>query len=402
MADTEGTAPGRRQVLRGLAGVGLGGIGGIGAGLVLGSRGARGAESGSAEPGDTGTPEAPGPVPVHGATQAGVDRPGTPQRHGSIAVLDLDAATTAAEMLALCADLGTLITALTTATSPPHPALPDGPGDLTITVGLGPRLVRLLGPDLPGAEDLPAFAGDTELDPSHSGGDLFLAAYSHDPNDADTALTEVSDAVGHGVLRWAQRGFRAHGTGTVARNPLGFHDGVIVPRGEEELAEHVWLPDGPAAGGTIAVVRRLRVDTATFRAEPVPDRERVIGREHATGAPLSGGGPMDEVDLLAKTPEGEFRIPARSHARAAHPSFTGSHLMLRRGYAFDNGRTPDGVADAGLLFICFQRDLRTFAATQHRLDEVDDLMTYVTTTASATFLVLPGFDAEHPLGATLG
>ena len=70
--------------------------------------------------------------------------------------------------------------------------------------------------------------------------------------------------------------------------------------------------------------------------------------------------------------------------------------MLRRGYSYENSST-----DRGLVFVCFQRDLATFTRTQQRLDEVDDLMRFATTTASGSFLVLPGFDGRHPLGATV-
>ena len=105
---------------------------------------------------------------------------------------------------------------------------------------------------------------------------------------------------------------------------------------------------------------------------------------------------MAHVDLEAKTPDGRYVTPARSHARAAHPSFTGSTTMLRGSYSF-----TDSDGSRGLLFRCFQRDLDTFVRTQRRLDDVDDLMRFVTPTASASFLVLPGFDADRPLGATL-
>ncbi|MEV0954109.1 hypothetical protein [Promicromonospora sp. NPDC050249] len=57
--------------------------------------------------------------------------------------------------------------------------------------------------------------------------------------------------------------------------------------------------------------------------------------------------------------------------------------------------------ETGLLFVCFQREPDTFVRTQHRLDEADALTDFVTPTASATFLVLPGFDATRPLGSTL-
>jgi dye decolorizing peroxidase len=56
------------------------------------------------------------------------------------------------------------------------------------------------------------------------------------------------------------------------------------------------------------------------------------------------------------------------------------------------------VDDQGLLFICFQRDLQDFVRTQRRLDEVDDLMQYVTPVSTGAFLILPGFDAARPLG----
>jgi len=185
------------------------------------------------------------------------------------------------------------------------------------------------------------------------------------------------------------------------RNPLGFHDGVIVPRSDDELDESVWIDSGPAAGGTVAVVRRIRLDVARFRAQPVAAQEATVGRRRRDGVPLSGGGATDEVDLTAKTPEGEYLVPLRSHARAAHPSFTGSGLMLRRGYGYSNAVAPGQSPDDGLLFVCFQNDLDVFVRTQHRLDESDDLMAFATTTASASFLIPPGFERDGTLGAAL-
>jgi dye decolorizing peroxidase len=35
------------------------------------------------------------------------------------------------------------------------------------------------------------------------------------------------------------------------------------------------------------------------------------------------------------------------------------------------------------------------------MDPIDALLDYTTTTATASFLVLPGFDRRRPLGATL-
>ncbi|WP_083459692.1 Dyp-type peroxidase [Jiangella muralis] len=393
----------RRDLLRGLAA----------AGAAAGFAGAAGLAAGRATADDerraAATTEAPAApvggrpdaVDAAGPHQAGIARPGTPQPHGLLLVLDLVAtpAPTAPyrdAVRALCARLGTAILDLTGERAA-EAGLLDGPGDLTATIGLGPRVVAAFGADLPGAQPLPAFAADSSVPPERTGGDLLIAVYASDPNDVHRGASWLAErADPDAVPRWSQRGFRAPGTGTIARNPLGFHDGVIVPQNADEQDEHVWIADGPLAGGSICVVRRLRLDAARFTAEPVERQEAVIGRHRNDGSPLSGGGPTGEVDLLAKTADGLYVTPARSHVRAAHPSVTGSALMLRRGYAFD-----DGAADAGLLFVCFQRDLRTFVQTQFRLDEVDDLGGYVTPTGSATFLILPGFDADHPLGVTL-
>ncbi len=401
----------RRTLLRGLAGVGLGlGVGagaGVGATTVaLRPETADAATTPGAGTG-SGAPQPGARVEPHGTHQAGVTRPSTPQQHCLLAVLDVDraelaAAVTAAQVADLCDALGHAVGELL---ADADGVLPDGPGDLTVTVGVGPRLVGAVDPALPGAEDLPAFAGDSGIPDGATGGDVMLQLCGSDPGTLEPALEHVLATVPGLRPRWRQRGYRGPGEGFVVRNPLGFHDGIAVPRTAAEQAENVWIADGPLAGASVCVVRRLRLDTAAFRSEPAARQEEIVGRRR-DGSPLSGGTIDDDVRLQAKAPDGQLLVPPRSHARAAHPSFTGSRLMLRRGYAFDNGtaRDADGrdhVADTGLLFICFQADLRTFVATQHRLDEGDDLMRYVTPTASGTFLVLPGDRDGAGLGAAL-
>ena len=332
------------------------------------------------------------PVDPRGPHQAGITRPTTPQTFGLIAAVDL----ANPGDLAWIEALGTAIIRVTAIPAGESAEIPDGAGDLTVTVGLGPSIVGSLDASLPGAESMPAFAKDSEMDPGAVGGDLLLGLYASDPTVIGPALELLLNEVPAHSLRWAQHGFRAPGTGTVARNPLGFLDGVIVPHGAAELDENVWIEDGAARGCTVCVIRRLVLDRAAFGALPVDDQEKTIGRYKIDGSPLSGGEPDAQVNLTAKSPDGEYLVPARAHARAAHPSFTGSALMLRRGYAFDNGG-----ADAGLMFICFQRDVRTFVATQQRLDERDSLMEFATPSASASFLILPGFDENTPLGASI-
>ncbi|MGK3953996.1 Dyp-type peroxidase [Microbacterium sp. I2] len=380
----------------------LGG-GGLGLGVVATAVAVSTAHAPSAEPAPS-TPAASegAAVPAHGAQQAGIARPATPQRNGLVVVADLgtdqNADPDAATVLAAVAAAGDAIDACTDPERFDPVVLPDGPGDVTVTIGLGPRLVRAIDPTLPGADDLPAFRSDEGLAAEAAGGDLLIAVYASDAAALHPVADRVLAAIPGARRRWAQQGVRGSGTGTVVRNPLGYHDGIIVPHTEDELAESVWIPSGPAAGGTVAVIRRLRLDISGFGALAPAAQDRVIGRERASGAPLSGGARDDQVDLGAKTPEGEYLIPARAHARAAHPSFTGSPLMLRRGYAFSNAG-PE--RDDGLLFVCFQNDLQTFVRTQHRLDETDDLMAFTRATASASFLIPPGRVGGAPLGASL-
>ncbi len=127
-------------------------------------------------------------------------------------------------------------------------------------------------------------------------------------------------------------------------------------------------------------------------ALPIADQEAVFGRHRANGVPLSGGTIASDPDLGAKTPDGRYLVPAHAHARRANANVVGVGLMLRRSYSTD---AP------GLLFMSFQNDIRTFTNTLTHMDDSDALLQFTTTTASATFLILPGFNRQHPLGAPL-
>ncbi len=327
----------------------------------------------------------PAVVDAFGAQQAGIARPASPQRHVDLSVWDLPQGTDRPWLGALLAALGRRAAALAAGGDPALADLP--PARLTVTVGLGPRIVAAVGPELPGTQDLPVFPGD-EIGDRDRGGDLMLQICADEPLVAALAMTELTAGAGM-IPRWRRTGYRGPSASDgPGRNVLGFADGIVLPKSDAELAADVWL-DGPAPvrGGTIAVVRSIRLDTAGFHALPVAAQERVIGRRKATAEPLSG----PDLDLGAKTPDGEYVIPADAHVRRAHPLTVGAGVMLRRGYN----------SEEGLLFIAFQRELRTFVATQHRMSEGDALLRYATTTASATFLVLPGFGADAPLGQAL-
>lgn len=182
---------------------------------------------------------------------------------------------------------------------------------------------------------------------------------------------------------------------TAPRNLLGFIDGIVGPHTTAAQDRHLWLAGpAPVAGGTIAVVRRMELDLPRFAALSVAEQEAVFGRRRATGDPLSGGTITSDPSLGAKTPDGRYLIPADAHVRRANANAVGAGLMLRRSYSTDSPAP-------GLLFISFQNDIRTFTSTLTHMDDSDALLGFTTTTASATFLILPGFDSRRPLGSPL-
>ena len=65
------------------------------------------------------------------------------------------------------------------------------------------------------------------------------------------------------------------------------------------------------------------------------------------------------MDLQASDQDGTPVIPLHAHIRLASPDTNAGVRLLRRGYSFTDGIDPGtGELDAGLFFICFQRDPR--------------------------------------------
>lgn len=361
------------------------------AGGVLGS-GAIGALGGYALAGKVPAASGASAVTAAGESQAGINRPAVPQPHCLVVVADFETT----DLAHTLSSLGTEILALTDGSGEAEVS-PEGPGNLSITVGLGAQsLAATRFPALANDVRLPEFAGDAELEESRKGGGLLLSLNANDPILLEPALARLLQHLPGVQLRWSDFGYRGIPVNGVGRNPLGYFDGIIGPSTSTEFREDVWITEGPLAGGTIAVIRRFSLDVDRFRTLDAAARDAVIGRKQRSGAPLSGGVRDDQVNLDAKADNGDLLIPVHAHARAAHPSFTGSRLMLRRSYSY---RTSD--ADRGVLFMSFQNDVQTFARTQLRLDEVDDLMHFAQPTATAAFAILPGFSSIRPLGAPL-
>ncbi|WP_275557727.1 Dyp-type peroxidase [Streptomyces sp. 5-6(2022)] len=354
-----------------------------------------GCQARSAPPDRSDGPAPTPPVSPTGRYQAGITLPRPAQRNLLVVVADI---VDAGSVRPLLAELGEAIRTLTAGTDARLMGLE--PGDLTVTIGVGPRLVRKVDPALPGAKDLPRFSRE-QIAPRARGGDLLIQICAGDalvlPVVAAALLEQAGDRIHE---RWRQSAGRGPNVpvarGLAApRNLFGFVDGIVGPHTRAEQQRHLWLAGpGPVAHGTIAVLRRMELDLPRFAKLSVAEQEAVFGRRRDTGVPLSGGTIASGPDLGAKTPDGRYLVPADAHARRAHSAAVGVGLMLRRSYSID-------APAPGLLFMSFQNDIRTFTNTLTRMDNSDALLEFTTTTASGTFLILPGFDAQRPLGSRL-
>ncbi len=380
------------------------------------------------------TPEAPASppdpdvlsYPFHGEHQAGITTPAQDRLH--FAAFDVDDISRE-ELIGLLEDWTSAAARMSQGGSAgdfapdagPYEAPPEdtgeamdlGPTGLTITFGFGPTLFTTAdGTDRFGIADrrprvlteLPTFAGDM-LQERISGGDLCIQACADDPQVAVHAVRNLSRiAFGRASLRYSQLGFgRTSSTSTAQvtpRNLFGFKDGTANVKAEDPAAvdEHVWVAEGDdqawMAGGSYLVSRKVRMNVEPWDRTRLSEQERSIGRTKGSGAPLSGGDEFTAPDFTMPGSGGQPIIAEHSHVRLAHPDSNGGARMLRRGYNYVDGNDDLGRLDAGLFFICFQRDPeRSFIPVQTSLAGSDILNEYIRHIGSGIFAV-PGGAAE--------
>ena len=407
----------RRQLL-GSAGAGAAGIG-LGAGGYLVGR----------ESADASESSGRGSVPFYGKHQAGIATAAQDRLHFAAFDLVDDRLTALRELMkewsraaAEMAEGGLVGDQNSTQLAPPDDtgeAIGLDTANLTITFGFGPALFEREGKDRLGLRgqkpsalrEIPALPAD-ELSEGQSGGDLCVQACANDPQVAFHAVRNLA-RIGRGkvVMRWSQLGFGRTSTTTrsqsTPRNLMGFKDGTRNIRAEDESAmrEFVWLgSDAPRwmRGGTYMVTRRIRMLLEIWDRSPLQDQEQTIGRRKYNGAPLGAEDEFDRLDLAAEK-QGQPVIPLDAHVRLASSNMNSGERILRRGYSFTDGVDESlGQLDAGLFFICFQRDpMRQFVAIQRRLGSSDALNEYIKHVGSAIFAVPPGAKRGGYVGQAL-
>ncbi|MGW6567020.1 iron uptake transporter deferrochelatase/peroxidase subunit [Streptomyces sp. NPDC054975] len=397
----------------------LGTVGAAGAaGLALGAAGGAGvyaaaADSGSSATGAGGatalTTVGATEAMFHGKHQAGITTP--LQSRGHLVAFDLAAGAGRKEAAALLRRWSATAKALMAgepSTDDTGIALDAGPSSLTVTFGFGHSFFGRTGLTArrPSQLDpLPAFSADA-LDPQRSEGDLWVQIGADDALVAFHALRALQKEAGAAAkVRWQMNGFNRSAGATAkpmtARNLMGQVDGTGNPKpSEPDFDQRIFVPQGASgaqewmAGGSYAVVRRIRMLLDDWEKLPLDKQEKVIGRRKSDGAPLTGGTETTELDLDKTGPDGRLVIPDNAHSRISAPEQNGGAAMLRRPFSFHDGIGPDGTPDAGLLFICWQADpLRGFVPVQRKLDRGDALSPFIRHEASGLFAV-PGGAAE--------
>lgn len=387
------------------------------------------------------TPALPAPAVAHGAVepfraarQGGIAT--LQQKHTYFAAFDLNAEkrqdviellrewTAAAERLAAGQPARPVAADLSGPAGDGGSALGLAPGRLTVTFGFGAGLFESGGNDRYGLRkyrpdalvDLPRFAGD-QLAPDRTGGDLSVQACADDPQVAFHAVRElVRISYGAGSIRWVQSGFLSAGAGReTPRNLMGFKDGTSNPESPAELDEYVFCGDESPEwmqGGSYLVVRRIRIALEHWDRMPVAFQEQAVGRRKASGAPIGGRAELDKVDLDAADKDGNPLVAENSHVRLAIAQSNDGSRILRRAYSYNDGasftseRWPPWTQgmeyDAGLLFICYQRDPRTgFIKIFGPMSQLDQLNQFLTHTGGGLFACPGGIAPNSYVGQGL-
>jgi deferrochelatase/peroxidase EfeB len=415
----------RRGFLAGTSGI-------VAAGAGIGSAVAAGMPLAAAEPAGAEI----GTESFWGMHQGGIVTP--QQRHTYFAAFDL--VTTKREDIVALLQRWTAASARMSLGQPaePYSRDPQQPGPdsadamglpaarLTLTFGFGAGLFVKDGADRYGLAtqrpealvDMPKFPGD-QLVEARSDGDISVQACADDPQVAFHAVRELArQAYDVAQLRWVQAGFVAGAGGKeTPRNLMGFKDGSNNPsiREPKTMDEVVWVgSEGPAwiRNGSYVVVRRARIALEHWDRMKIGFQEQTIGRRKYSGAPVTGTHERDQPDLKATDADGNPILAENSHVRLAAAGSNDGARILRRAYSYNDGanvtaeRWPpwrqEMEFDAGLLFICYQRDPRTgFIKIFDRMAKFDMMNQFVTNTGGALFACPGGVRKGEYIGQRL-
>jgi deferrochelatase/peroxidase EfeB len=289
------------------------------------------------------------------------------------------------------------------------------PSRLTITFGFGAGLFLIDGKDRFGLAarrpealvDMPNFGSIDQMVKEHTGGDLAIQVCAEDPQVAFHAVRQLARiAEGVAQIRWVQTGYRPIAGD---RHLLGFSAEEKTPGMNAPQAQAIWAgKEGQdwMRGGSYVVVRRIRFALEHWDQMPQAYQESAVGEMKHPSKPVgqvqtNGKSSSDNVVTEDNTPP---------HLAIVIP---GRDAMLRRSYSYNDGvnftteRWPpwrQGLEyDAGMFFVCFQRDPRTgFIAVFRELASHDSrLNQFWTHVGGGLFAVPPGAKQGEYIGQGL-
>ncbi|CAG9427026.1 iron uptake transporter deferrochelatase/peroxidase subunit [Providencia alcalifaciens] len=283
------------------------------------------------------------------------------------------------------------------------------PDALSVTVSLGDSLfdsrfgLEKLKPSQ--LVEMTSFPND-RLEDKWCGGDVVLQICA---NSQESVIYALRDILRHTSPYWFPLwkidGFlpsRDIDKRSTPINLFGFKDGTgNAPADDSKLMDDlIWVTEDskePAwcVGGTYQAVRLIRFNLEFWDRTPLEDQENDFGRHKETGAPMGMKHEMDDPGF-DKDPHGD-RVLFDSHMRRAEPRNPTRHTakLRRRSYSYSLGLTDNGSLDMGLIFVSYQKNLKTgFIDTQKRLNG-EPLERYIKPFGGGYYFVLPGIQSEQ-------
>ncbi|HGJ5891646.1 MAG TPA: iron uptake transporter deferrochelatase/peroxidase subunit [Arsenophonus apicola] len=283
------------------------------------------------------------------------------------------------------------------------------PDSLTVTISLGNSLfdshfgLKKIKPNF--LTDMTSFPND-RLKSEWCGGDVLLQICA---NSQESVIYALRDILRHTSAYlfplWKIDGFlpsRNIDQHLTPINLFGFKDGTgNAPNDDDELMDKmVWVTEGDSEplwckGGSYQAVRLIRFNLEFWDRTPLEDQENHFGRHKETGAPIGKKQEMESPGF-EKDPHGD-RILFDSHMRRAEPRNPERYTakLRRRSYSYSLGINGNGLLDMGLIFVSYQKNLKTgFINTQKRLNG-EPLERYIKPFGGGYYFVLPGIQHDQ-------
>ena len=137
----------------------------------------------------------------------------------------------------------------------------------------------------------------------------------------------------------------------------------------------------------------------TWDRTNLQEQENTFGRYKESGAPFGEKDEFATIDIEKKGSDGKPIIPIDSHVYLAKKA---GYKIFRRAFSFSNGiDVISGQFDAGLLFLCFQKDPEQFIKIQNSLGNEDKLNEYITHVGTGIFACFGGVKKGEYIGQKL-